>query len=124
MCRLSAVDAPIGRATHSVLACKMIFVPVCITHDEKLGLSAAGKEIELLERVARIKKRFSKSPYHCVVPVIGDAEDYYVVSKVLELGLNPLIVSVNDYFKNDIGWHNLQNLITHFDVDSFIFNLK
>lgn len=94
----------------------------CLTHDEKAGLSAADKESELLERVASIKKKNTKSPYHCVLPVVGDAEDYYVVSKVMELGLNPLIVCVNDYFKNDIGWHNLQNLLTHFDLDSFVFN--
>ena len=28
---------------------------------------------------------------------------------------------VNDYFLNDIGWHNLHNLITYFDLDSFIY---
>ena len=94
----------------------------CITHDEKAGLSSAGKDLHLLERIELIKKKFNKSPYHCVIPVIGDAEDYYVVSRVLKLGLNPLVVCVNDYFKNDIGWHNLQNLVTHFDLDSFIFN--
>ncbi|EGU56699.1 putative LPS biosynthesis protein [Vibrio nigripulchritudo ATCC 27043] len=41
---------------------------------------------------------------------------------MLNAGLSPLVVCVNDYFKNDIGWHNLHNLITHFDVDSFVFN--
>ena len=40
----------------------------------------------------------------------------------MELGLVPLVVCVNDYFKNDIGWHNLHQLITYFDVDSFVFN--
>ena len=58
-----------------------------------------------------------------MIPVVGDAEDYYVTSKVLSLGLRPLIVAVNDYYKNDIGWHNLHNLITYFDVDSIVYNL-
>jgi hypothetical protein len=53
---------------------------------------------------------------------VGDAEDFYTLSKVLEFGLSPLVVGVNDYFKNDIGWKNLHQLITYFDVDSFIFN--
>ena len=56
------------------------------------------------------------------MPVIGDAEDYYVLDKVLKLGLNPLVVSINDYFRNDIGWYNYHNLITHFDVDSMNYS--
>ena len=92
----------------------------CDTHNEKYSIDWAAKRYELENEIKLVKAK-SKG-YDCVVPVVGDAEDYYVVSKVLELGLNPLIVSVNDYFKNDIGWYNLHNLITHFDVDSFVFN--
>lgn len=92
----------------------------CITHSEKYSINWENKYQEL-ESIANWAKGISKS-YDCVVPVVGDAEDYYVVSKVLELGLNPLIVSVNSYFLNDIGWSNLQNLITHFDLDSWIYN--
>lgn len=92
----------------------------CITHKEKYSIDWDGKYREL-KNIANWAKDRSKK-YDCVVPVIGDAEDYYVVSKVLELDLNPLIVSVNSYFLNDIGWSNLQNLITHFDLDSWIYN--
>lgn len=92
----------------------------CITHKEKYGIDWDGKYQEL-KNIANWARDRSKT-YDCVVPVVGDAEDYYVVSKVLELDLNPLIVSVNSYFLNDIGWSNLQNLITHFDLDSWIYN--
>jgi N-acetyl sugar amidotransferase len=89
----------------------------CDTHEEKYSIDWE-KRREKLESI--LKKRGKR--YDCVVPVVGDAEDYYILSKVLELGLNPLVVSVNDYFKNDIGWHNIHNLITYFDVDSIMFN--
>ena len=92
----------------------------CVTHKEKYIIDWSIKHQELKDIVNWAKDR-SKT-YDCVVPVIGDAEDYYVVSKVLEFGLNPLIVSVNSYFLNDIGWSNLQHLITHFDLDSWIYN--
>ena len=92
----------------------------CITHNEKYQIGWELKYQEL-KKIANWAKDKSKT-YDCVVPVIGDAEDYYVVSKVLELGLNPLIVSVNSFFLNDVGWSNLQNLITHFDLDSWIYN--
>ncbi|MCJ8339779.1 MAG: N-acetyl sugar amidotransferase [Pseudomonadales bacterium] len=92
----------------------------CDTHNEKYDINWQAKKAELIEDISFSKVR--KRGYDCVVPVVGDAEDYYVLNKVLELQLSPLVVAVNDYFKNDIGWHNLHNLITHFDVDSLVYN--
>jgi N-acetyl sugar amidotransferase len=92
----------------------------CITHKEKDIFDWDERRNELEICVKKYKK-YSKK-YDCVVPVVGDAEDFYTLSKVIELGLSPLVVCVNDYFKNDIGWHNIHQLITHFDVDSFVFN--
>jgi N-acetyl sugar amidotransferase len=92
----------------------------CLTHKEKQTLDWQARKDKLIQITHKLK-RHSKT-YDCVVPVVGDAEDYFTVNEVLDLGLRPLIVCVNDYFKNDIAWHNLHNLITHFDVDSFVFN--
>jgi N-acetyl sugar amidotransferase len=92
----------------------------CITHIEKDTLNWENKGHEL-ESIVKVYKK-NKNHYNCVVPVNGDAEDYYTISRVLKLGLSPLVVYVNDYFKNDIGWYNFHNLITYFDVDSFTFN--
>ena len=92
----------------------------CDTHLEKYKIDWNKKQNELEDIVIWTKKR--SLTYDCVLPVIGDAEDFFVLQKVLKLGLNPLLVSVNDYFKNDIGWHNLHQLITYFDVDSMVYN--
>ena len=90
----------------------------CITHKEKNNLNW-DNQLEVLKEILKKKKKKSKT-YDCVVPVMGDAEDYFVLKIVLDLGLSPLVVSVNDYFKNDIGWYNLQNLITYFEVACII----
>jgi N-acetyl sugar amidotransferase len=92
----------------------------CLTHEEKYTIDWDKKLNELYGIVNDVKKK--NRVYDCVVPVVGDAEDYFVLLKVLEIGLNPLVVCVNDYFKNDIGWHNLHQLITYFDIDSIVFN--
>ena len=76
----------------------------------------------LRELVLQIKNRRKSSSYDCVVPVKGDAEDYFVVALLLSLDLNPLITHCNSYFQNDIGWHNFHNLLTCFDVDSRTYN--
>ena len=91
----------------------------CITHDEKYKLDWH----ERLNKLTKIiKETKTSSIYDCIIPVLGDAEDYYVVSEVLKLKINPLLVSVNSYFLNDIGWQNLHNLITYFDLDSVVYN--
>ena len=92
----------------------------CITHNEKNSLDWELRYRELAALLSSYKK--SGQTYDCIVPVTGDAEDFYVVSTVIEHGLRPLIVCVNDYFKNDIGWQNLHQLITYFDVDSICYN--
>lgn len=92
----------------------------CITHEEKYTLDWAVRYAELQELVASYSKK--EKSYDCVVPVIGDAEDFFTLEQVLSLGLSPLVVSVNDYFKTDIGWKNLHQLITHFDVDSLVYH--
>ena len=92
----------------------------CKTHNEKYEIDW-DKRRNILQEILtkRIKKNKS---YDCLIPVYGDAEDYYVIEKVLSLGLNPLIVHINNYFYNDIGWYNLQNLITYFDLDCHTYN--
>ena len=74
----------------------------CITHKEKDILDWNVRRDLLDNHIKKYKKNGRK--YDCIVPVIGDAEDFYTLSKVIELGLSPLVVCVNDYFKNDIGW--------------------
>ncbi len=92
----------------------------CVTHEEKYTLNWSERKNNLEDIFKKYRSKGSK--YDCVVPVIGDAEDFYTLSIVLEFGLSPLVVCVNDYFKNDIGWHNFHQLITCFDVDSITFN--
>ena len=91
----------------------------CYTFKEKND-SDWDHRYSLLNQVINSNKSTKK--YDCIVPVIGDAEDYFVVSEVLKLKLNPLLVSVNSYFLNDIGWKNLHNLFTYFDLDSIVYN--
>ncbi len=95
----------------------------CHTHDEKNLIDWQLRHKKLLQIIQKSKSNKStKSIYDCIVPIRGVAEDYYVVEQLLGLGLDPLLVAVNDYFMNDIGWHNLHNLITVFDLDSQIYS--
>jgi N-acetyl sugar amidotransferase len=92
----------------------------CITHKEKYILDWSNRYDILIEEISKVKK--DNQTYDCIIPATGDADDYFIVQEVLKLNLNPLIVSINSYFYNDIGWTNLHNLITHFDLDSWVYN--
>lgn len=92
----------------------------CATHQEKNTIDWKYRA-EYFQSFVDSQKNVS-STYDCVVPVSGDAEDYYVISTVLKYGLRPLISFVNNYFVNEIGWYNYHNLLTYFDLDSVSYN--
>ena len=93
--------------------------PFCQSVLENIDKNYSGLLQEVIEK---IKNNSNTGGYHCVVPLRGDAEDYYVVDLLIKNNLNPIVTFCNSYFLNDIGWHNIHNLITTFDVDSRIFN--
>ena len=91
----------------------------CFTHNEKYELNWESRKEALLEKISLISKK-NNSKYDCVIPYSGDAEDYHVVSLVLGMGLNPLMVSINDYFLN-IYTNNIKNiLLFYFDSNSIL----
>lgn len=69
-----------------------------------------------------IKKNGKNQDYDCIVPIRGDADDYFVVNTLLEYEIRPLLVGVNSFFLNDIGWRNIQKLQTSFDLDTIFYN--
>jgi N-acetyl sugar amidotransferase len=93
----------------------------CITHNEKDDIDWNKKWIKLEEKCQKIIHN-NRGNYDCIVPLNGDAEDYYVVEQVLKLNLRPLLVYVNNYFGTNLSWRNLHNLETHFDLDMMTFN--
>jgi N-acetyl sugar amidotransferase len=108
-------DHPFGIVIYSDGICSG-----CKTHDEKYKIDWKERK-NVLQEI--LKKRIKKNrSYDCIVPIFGDAEDYYIIEIVLSFGLNPLIVHVNNYFNNDIAWFNVQNLITYFDLDCHTYN--
>jgi len=73
-----------------------------------------------------IKERPSKGKYDCVIAVSGGKDSYYQTYLFKEiLGLNPLLVCVDDGFtKTKAGIHNLKNLQVEFDCDLFVYTMK
>lgn len=93
----------------------------CMTLEELNDHDIVSANRDFLDAFLRNAKG-SRKTYDCLVPVRADAEDYYTVGYLIDRGLNPLVVLVNNFFLNDIGWYNFHNLITHYDVDSVAYS--
>ena len=76
----------------------------------------------MLKLIKEIKNTGKRQSYDCIVPIRGDADDYFVVSTLLEYDVRPLLIGVNSFFLNDIGWRNIQKLQTCFDLDTVFYN--
>lgn len=94
----------------------------CMSHAELYDTSVVNENRGYIEKLFDDSKTKSKGNYHCIVPIRGDAEDYFTLKYLLSKGLDPLVVHVNNFFQNEIGWANVHNLITFFDVDSVSFS--
>ena len=61
----------------------------------------------------------------CMVPVSGGKDSYWIVSKLVEEGLKPLLVTVTDSFSHTkAGVHNLRNLIETFNLDHWQYTIS
>ena len=96
----------------------------CIIHEEKNNLdwTLRGKKLKSLVDQYKIK---SGKTYDCIVPVTGANDSYFLVHTVKNiLGLNPLLVTYNKYFKTALGIRNLANLRIQFNCDVLIQNVN
>ena len=69
----------------------------CIVHKEKYEIDWTYKW-SLLKKITNCYKS-KKNNYDCIVPITGANDSYYIVYLVKKLGLNPLVVSNNKYFR-------------------------
>lgn len=103
---------------------------------DKNGICQAclhAKEKKNIDYKARMKELnrlcglYTRNPrYDCIIPVSGGKDSYYQVYLLKEIiGMNPLLVTVNDpYTKTKVGIHNLKNLRDVFNCDLITLDLS
>ena len=96
----------------------------CRIHEEK-DILDWGNRWELLEKLVVDYKSKDKSNYDCIIPVSGGMDSYFIVHMVKEkLGLNPLLVTYNNYWNTPLGIRNLANLRIRFNCDILTQNVN
>ncbi|MCC6841100.1 MAG: N-acetyl sugar amidotransferase [Flavobacteriales bacterium] len=73
------------------------------------------KELEAV--VARIKSSRKHAKYDCVAGVSGGVDSSYVALKLKQLGLNPLLVHLDNGWNTQISERNIQGIVQHLGFD-------
>ncbi len=78
-----------------------------------------GHELEkkLGELLSRIKKRTGKFGYNCIVGVSGGVDSSFLLTQVVDLGLTPLVVHMDNGWNSEIAQNNISQIITKLNVD-------
>ncbi len=83
----------------------------CRNHDKRPHIDWAERERMFLDLVGQYRSPDGGN-YDCIVPVSGGKDSTYQVVKLLEHGLNPLLVMATTDMLTPIGRHNIDNLKT------------
>ncbi len=81
--------------------------------DDSNGL----KEAKLNSLVESVKKAGKGKPYDCIVGVSGGVDSSWVLVRVVELGLRPLAVHMDNGWNSELAQHNIATLVQKLGVD-------
>lgn len=81
----------------------------CRAFEQRAEVDWDQRREELLEVFERYRKR-DGSNYDCIIPVSGGKDSTTQALRLLELGINPLLVTATTDSLSDIGRRNIENL--------------
>ena len=79
------------------------------------GLKSQKQFLETF--IEQVKKEGMKSKYDCVVGVSGGVDSSWVLVKVIEMGLRPLAVHMDNGWNSELAQNNIANLVRKLNVD-------
>lgn len=80
------------------------------------------KQIEnnfLTNLITNIKQKGKDKRYDCLIGISGGVDSAYLALKMKELGLNPLLVHVDNGWNSEIAVSNIEKLITQLGFDLY-----
>jgi N-acetyl sugar amidotransferase len=75
------------------------------------------RQQQLQKIVAAIKRAGRNREYDCVIGVSGGVDSTYVALKVVELGLRPLAVHVDNGWDSEMAVSNIEKMLTILSID-------
>ncbi len=81
----------------------------CRSYERRKEINWEQRKQELLRILERYRSK-NGSNYDCIIPVSGGKDSHFQTIKILELGMNPLLVTASTDQLSEIGRHNIENL--------------
>ena len=96
----------------------------CLNYEDRKNIDWDARKTEL--RALCDQYRRTDGEYDCIIPVSGGKDSHMLVYRMkVEMGMNPLLVTVADPFtKTEAGTKNLENLRETFNCDHYLFSLS
>jgi N-acetyl sugar amidotransferase len=84
-------------------------------HKSKISPEVAAKLLTNL--VEKIKSKRTSKGYDCIVGVSGGVDSSFLLTQVIKLGLNPLVVHMDNGWNSEIAQNNIANIVTALKID-------
>ena len=95
----------------------------CLEFEDKLKKIKKKKknDLELSKLIQKIKihRENNKNKYDCVVGLSGGIDSSYTLLKVVESGLKPLVVHMDNGWNSELAQNNIERLIKSLNVDFY-----
>lgn len=96
----------------------------CKNQERKEGIDWDSRWKEL-EELADKYRGSNGDNYDCIITASGGKDSHYQVYVFKELlGMNPLIVNIDNFSWTETGRHNWSNILTEFGVDAHVMSLN
>lgn len=96
----------------------------CRSAEQKIHINWKERK-EKLREIFEKRKQESGDNYDCIIGISGGKDSTFQLHVITKIyGLNPLAVTFNHGWYNEIGWDNLWNALEKFDVDHVMFSPK
>ncbi len=94
----------------------------CIAYKKRPKIDWKEREIKFKEILESNKKK-NTNYYNCIVPSSGGKDSHFQIIKMLEYGMNPLVVNVIPDKLSDLGRYNIEN-VKKLGVDTIEISLN
>ena len=94
----------------------------CIAHQKRPKIDWKERELKFKE-ILNLNKKNNPNYYNCIVPSSGGKDSHYQTIKMLEYGMNPLVVNVIPDKLSELGRHNIEN-VKKLGVDTIEISLN
>lgn len=82
-----------------------------------LTLAPEERDAKFRQLVAKVREDGRGKPYDCIVGVSGGVDSSWVLVKVVEAGLRPLAVHMDNGWNSELAQNNIENLVRTLNVD-------